>query len=72
MKETIAEYIVPVTQDGRDVMFDFLRATMLIRCKDCAHWDSEDDKKGYCNGFNLMYRQFESDYYCATAERKQE
>ena len=35
MKETIAEYIVPVTQDGKDVMFDFLRATMVIRCKDC-------------------------------------
>jgi hypothetical protein len=44
----------------------------VIRCKDCAFWDSEDGKKGYCNGFNLVYRQFESDYYCATAERKQE
>ena len=35
MKEIIAEYIVPVTQDGKDVMFDFLRATRLTRCKDC-------------------------------------
>ena len=47
-------------------------AVPVIRCKDCAFWDSEDGKKGYCNGFNLVYRQFESDYYCATAERKQE
>ena len=64
MKETIAEYIVPVTQDGKDVMFDFLRATMVIRCKDCVyftpeksgeHWnvcrfyDAPKTADGYCN-----------------------
>ena len=67
---TEKEFIVPVDDIGVDGAY--FGYTELIRCKDCAHWDSEDDKKGYCNGFNLMYRQFESDYYCATAERKQE
>lgn len=68
----VAEYIIPIIQDGKNCVPDFLQAKELIRCKDCAFWDSEDGKKGYCNGFNLVYRQFESDYYCATAERKQE
>lgn len=45
-------------------------AVPVIRCKDCAHWDSDDGVKGYCNGFNLVYRKYDADYYCATAERK--
>lgn len=70
MSDYIAEYIIPVEKKGNDYMFDFVNATLLIRCKDCAHWDSDDGVKGYCNGFNLVYRKYDADYYCATAERK--
>lgn len=40
----------------------------LIQCKDCRYWSSEDGQTGYCNGFNLVYRKYDADYYCATAE----
>lgn len=62
------EYIVPTDDIGSDG--SFFGYVELIRCKDCAHWDSEDGLKGYCNGFNLVYRKYDADYYCATAERK--
>ena len=71
MKETIAEYIVPVTQDGRNVMFDFLRATELIRCRDCKHRDPED-KKCDC-GHPIRWQLPRSDeWFCADAERRGE
>ena len=69
MKETIAEYIVPVTQDGRDVMFDFLRATMLIRCKDCAEWKVRCGiKKNYCGKIGCVVGE---DDFCSKAESKE-
>lgn len=68
MKETIAEYIVPVTQDGRDVMFDFLRATMLIRCKDCKY----NPKSSYTGcPMAAVSGRTETDY-CSRAERRGE
>ena len=71
MKEFIVEYDTEQLENST-MFYGGKIKHKLIRCKDCAFWDSEDGKKGYCNGFNLVYRQFESDYYCATAERKQE
>lgn len=81
MKETIAEYIVPVTQDGKDVMFDFLRATRLTRCKDCKYYevaernyDGTPDKRckpSVCtNGKYAVERP--EDWYCGDAQRKEE
>ena len=81
MKETIAEYIVPVTQDGRNVMFDFLRATELIRCKDCNYyviaWLKKDgtENKRY-KPSTCIFGKYEKprnpDYYCADAKRRGE
>ena len=67
MKETIAEYIVPVVQDGRNVMFDFLRATMLIRCKDCKY----NPKTSYtgCPMAGCMSRTDE--WYCPVGKPKE-
>ena len=76
MKETIAEYIVPVTQDGKDVMFDFLRATMLIRCRDCKYakkiyiknlpWLKQWEYS--CSYFNT--HSVNGDGFCSQAEPK--
>lgn len=67
MKETIAEYIVPVNQDGKDVMFDFLRATRLIRCKDCAYYSI----LGECY-YLLTNFEMDNDDYCSNAMLKEE
>ena len=68
MKETIAEYIVPVTQDGRDFMFDFLRATELIRCKDCKY---RDEETANCTRFRKDW-YVQSNSFCSWAERRGE
>ena len=68
---TITEYIIPVVpadEKGKNLMFDFMNANRLIRCNACRYWSSEDGQTGYCNGFNLVYRKYDADYYCATAE----
>lgn len=33
----VAEYIIPIIQDGKNCVPDFLQAKELIRCKDCIH-----------------------------------
>jgi hypothetical protein len=69
MKEYIAEYIVPVEKKGNDYMFDFMNATSLIRCKDCAHFAGQPN--GYCSlwsdDYLTKYRNAED--YCSDAER---
>lgn len=82
MKETIADYIVPVTQDGRDVMFDFLRATRLIRCKDCRYYevyerkyDGSADKRFKPSICTRAYEYAVTkapNWFCADAEPKEE
>lgn len=82
MKETIADYIVPVTQDGRDVMFDFLRATRLIRCKDCRYYevyerkyDGSADKRfkpSICTRAYEYAVTKDPNWFCADAEPKEE
>lgn len=68
MKEIIAEYIVPVTQDGKDVMFDFLRATMVIRCKDCENWGQD----GYREGCKYAVEIMTENDFCSRAEPKED
>lgn len=80
MKETIADYIVPVTQDGR--MFDFLRATRLIRCKDCRYYevyerkyDGSADKRFKPSICTRAYEYAVTkapNWFCADAEPKEE
>ncbi len=77
MKETIAEYIVPVTQDGRDVMFDFLRATELTRCRDCRWYEKDIGNdwgvcfhKGWTGG--SIGHCVDAEVYCYRAERRGE
>ena len=69
MKETIADYIVPITQDGNNVMFDFLRATELIRCKNCIHHHGYNCDRLY--GFQDAFTFMDEDY-CSQAERRGE
>lgn len=71
MKETIADYIVPVTQDGRDVMFDFLRATRLIRCKDCKYNSNTEGNYVNCDLIPQMFGKTPDDNYCSDAEPKE-
>lgn len=33
----VAEYIIPIIQDGKNCVPDFLQAKELIRCKECQH-----------------------------------
>ena len=40
MAEPIAEYIIPVIQDGLNVVPDFVNAKRLIRCKNCTWFES--------------------------------
>lgn len=66
----VAEYIIPIIQDGKNCVPDFLQAKELIRCKDCKHRDPED-KKCDC-GHSIRWQLPRSDgWFCADAERKE-
>jgi hypothetical protein len=34
----VAYYIIPIIQDGKNCVPDFLQAKELIRCKDCKYY----------------------------------
>lgn len=42
----VAEYIIPIIQDGKNCVPNFLQAKELIRCKDCKHRPHKN-KDGY-------------------------
>ena len=61
----VAEYIIPIIQDGKNTVPDFLQAKELIRCKDCKHHRGENAcEKDGCYGW------YDTDY-CSRAERKE-
>ena len=61
----VAEYIIPIIQDGKNTVPDFLQAKELIRCKDCKLFG--DPKCLMClDGYDWA----EPDGYCHMAERR--
>ena len=64
----VAEYIIPIIQDGKNCVPDFLQAKELIRCRDCKHrimFPSENVYK--C----LFSDSIVPEHYCGYAERKE-
>lgn len=69
MKHT--EYIVPIGEDAQDYDEMFIgvirRQHVLIRCKDCKHWQC-DDSESYCDELGIFNTDMNS--YCSYAKRK--
>jgi hypothetical protein len=70
----VAEYIIPIIQDGKNCVPDFLQAKELIRCKDCIYYDGH-----YCHNkwWGDGYGDYTSpikkeDGHCDWAERREE
>lgn len=71
MKKYIAEYIIPVEKKGKNCMFDFFRATRLIRCKDCKYWDvSKSNIMNHTCHWGYFLKK--EDDYCSWAKPKEE
>lgn len=65
------EYIFQIVKDY-DGICHYIKQGMLIRCKDCRHWDTirqNDDLSDYhyCPIAKTFHR---ADFYCGGAERR--
>ena len=70
MKE-VAEYIIPIIQDGKNCVPDFLQAKELIRCKDCKYNSNTEGNYVNCDVIPQMFGKTPDDNYCSWAERKE-
>lgn len=64
----VADYIIPIIQDGKNCVPDFLQAKELIRCKDCKY----NPKSSYVGCPMASISERTGTDYCSRAERKQE
>lgn len=68
----VAEYIIPIIQDGKNCVPDFLHAKELIRCKHCIH--CADDWNGnqpmYTCELGKAGESVQPNDYCSYAEHE--
>lgn len=68
----VADYIIPIIQDGKNCVPDFLQAKELIRCKDCKYNSNTEGNYVNCAIIPQMFGKTPDDNYCSWAERKQD
>ena len=64
----MAEWIMKEETD-MDGVGCYIRKGELIRCKDCKHWECDDDES-YCDELGIFNTDMNS--YCSYAKRKEE
>ena len=64
----VAEYIIPIIQDDKNCMPDFLQAKELIQCKDCKYYTGYECQRTKVSNIRVITNE---DDYCSRAERKE-
>ena len=71
----VAEYIIPIIQDGKNCVPDFLQAKELIRCMDCKYWSTETEQTAVPNMHKCTWWRTIGTLpidFCSRAERRGE